>query len=216
MSTEFSKALSIPRLNSTRPLTFEIYQRSTTTVCYHCNKEGHVASKCDDKERTNADGLRDACIMCGSFEHASMTCPDRNNPDAKCIICHQSKHSVRACPLYRGTYKTVIPPQPTQTTWTTSAWVKPPRISQHHHPQTLIQPYPQPQQQQQLQSQPQAQPQSKITYQQLQATIQSQARMIEALQKTVDALTAQQQQFMSTMTTFMNEPQHQHKWHDHV
>ena len=212
LSTEFKKALLIPRLNSTRPLTFEIYQRSSTTICYHCNKVGHIASKCDVKEITNAcDGLRDACIMCGSFEHASMTCPTRNSPDARCIICLQGKHSVRACPLYKGTYKKVTAPQPQQTPHT-SAWTKRPHIPQQQsQPQPQTQPQHQPQEQHKVQAQPQPQHQTKFIHQ-LQATIQSQARMIETLQQsvaslqaTINTLTTQQQQFMSTMNTFMNK-----------
>jgi hypothetical protein len=112
LASEFGKALHIPRINSTRPLYFEKYERSKTTVCYHCNRAGHTSNACAARARNNdVDGMRDACIMCGSFEHISKTCPTRDDPAAMCIICNKGKHTVRACPMYRGTYAKVACPQ---------------------------------------------------------------------------------------------------------
>lgn len=115
LATEFNYCLTIPSLRSSRPLTFHVYTRSKTVVCYHCNQVGHKGSACAAKERTNAAGQRDACIMCGSFDHISSTCPARDDPNATCIICKKGKHTVRACPLYRGSYKIITPRQSTGT-----------------------------------------------------------------------------------------------------
>ena len=109
-ASEFPKFLLIPSLNFTRPITVERYTRSKTKVCYHCNQTGHVGITCASKEMKNAmNDIRDACIMCGSFDHVHASCPARDDPNATCIICKKGKHTVRACPQYKGTYKKVTP-----------------------------------------------------------------------------------------------------------
>ena len=109
-ASEFPKFLLIPSLNSSRPITVERYTRSKTVVCYHCNQAGHIGSACASKEMKNAmSDVRDACIMCGSFDHIHASCPARDDPNATCIICKTGKHTVRACPKYKGTYKKVTP-----------------------------------------------------------------------------------------------------------
>ena len=121
LSTHWNHVQSMPSFNG-RPFTFQKYKRSKVMVCYHCNQVGHKAEACASKHIPNSAGQRDACIMCGSFEHVNASCPARNDPAATCMLCKKGKHTVRACPLYRGSYKRVAQRQHTQTSHKQKAW----------------------------------------------------------------------------------------------
>ncbi len=184
LSTEFDKALRISRINSSRLLRHDRYERSKTVVCYHCNQIGHVGKACASWDITNAAGMRDACIICGSFAHASSTCPSRDDPNATCIICKKGKHSVRACPQYRGTYKKIVTRQRTAVTATsTSAWTKPPRLvwkakeQQQQHTEEQKHGHPQ----QQAQSNQQTHDREQKYQQQINTQLQKQDKTIETL-----------------------------------
>jgi hypothetical protein len=191
LATEYSKALAIPSLKSTRPLTYHQYTRSKTVVCYHCNKVGHKGSTCAAKEVTNTAGMRDACIMCGSFDHILEACPARDDPNATCIICKKGKHTVRACPEYRGTYKTIIPRKLTRSAWTGRKWMP---------VQTQLQEHTQPQ----LQSQSQTHAQQQHT----QACIPQQNQyntQIEQQGKMIEMLVSQNNTMQTTITSLMEQ-----------
>ena len=199
LASESTKARAIPSLKSLRPLTYHVYRRSEKTVCYHCNRVGHTSKQCDAANVMNAcDGVRDACIMCGSFDHVSMTCPSRDDPHAKCIICHQAKHSVRACPLYRGTYKELKSVDINNKTQTQSAWSKPLHIQTSASNQHQQQPQPHPQIQHKKQRDTTIEDMIKMMKQivadntELRATVNSLTTQLNTLVQTISSLMAAQ------------------------
>lgn len=219
LASEFGKALHIPRLNSTRPLYFDKYERSKTTVCYHCNRAGHTSNACAARARNNAvDGIRDACIMCGSFDHISKTCPMRDDPAAMCIVCNKGKHTVRACPMYRGTYaKVTCPIQPhahnrstRHMRWAAVVNKQTQQQQQHAQQQQQVQQTRQKTQQQRLHPQPRAQDQQE---QQALQTMKEENRglreQIATLLTTQAAMAKQLQMLTETLTTFMAHMQTQ-------
>ena len=51
-------------------------ERKGSNNCYNCNKEGHRASQCLDKEK----GL--ACFKCGKWGHISKNCSERKSDES--------------------------------------------------------------------------------------------------------------------------------------
>ncbi len=199
LATEYNKALNIPCLKTSRPLIFKQYTRSKTVVCYHCNKVGHTGSTCAVKDVVNAAGMRDACIMCGSFDHVHETCPARDDPNATCIICKKGKHTVRGCPEYRGTYKTIVPRGPARSAWTGKKWTT-------TQPQTQTQT----QETSRTQIRPQTYVQQHTQQQQQNQPSQEQGKLIEmlltqntAMQATINTLTEQVALLTQMMSSYM-------------
>jgi hypothetical protein len=212
LSTHWNHVQSMPSFNG-RPFTFQRYTRSKVKVCYHCQQVGHKMIACASKHISNAAGQRDACIMCGSFDHVNASCPARNDPAATCMLCKKGKHTSRACPLYRGTYTHVPTRQNTQTKHIQKAWgtgktveivagQQQPQRHQQQHTQAYGQQRPgwkpkQPQERQRDTHETSAHVQMYITQ------IAQQGKVIDALQKTMEGM-AKTMEGMSKQIEAMN------------
>ncbi len=70
------------------------------SLCFKCQRFGHVASKCNSTE---------ACAYCTSSEHNSIDCPHKSDPSKLlCENCIYAKFRVRNhaasdidCPVYK-------------------------------------------------------------------------------------------------------------------
>ena len=109
-ASEFNNILQIPSPHSGRPLKWMPYKGPKIVFCTHCNKQdNHFRKSCPKLAQSNSvQGIRDACVMCGSFEHVVADCPDMKKENVVCSICKKGKHTVRACPMTRGSYAKVL------------------------------------------------------------------------------------------------------------
>lgn len=132
LASEAKYLQQIPMLrNPNQYLRWERYHSSRKRICGHCHKEGHNSKACPHAQQTNKEhGIRDACLMCASFEHAIMSCPDAKREEAQCMLCHDGKHIIRACPLYRGSYSKMFDHGvgSQRTNPHASIWKRPPHV----------------------------------------------------------------------------------------
>ena len=73
------------------------------TQCYHCRKQGHLASECPSQSQSDK-----CCYLCGSTAHSLQQCRkyDKHTFNAesaelkfaKCFICQMSGHLSSQCP----------------------------------------------------------------------------------------------------------------------
>ena len=123
-ASEFNHIVQIPSIRSGRPLKWEPYRGPKIIFCTHCNKQDkHFRKSCPLLAQSNAvQGIRDACVMCGSFEHVVANCPEMEKEDVVCSICKNGKHTVRACKLTRGSYAKVLVGADSTTGQTKTKW----------------------------------------------------------------------------------------------
>ena len=75
------------------------YDRFWVTQCFHCQRFGHIATKCPSKKEAPV------CVYCAGH-HKSSDCPDKSNP--KCANC-----SARAAPGVSCSHYALSPDCPT-------------------------------------------------------------------------------------------------------
>lgn len=66
------------------------------TVCFNCNRTGHISKNCPDKQR-DADSSQRTCYKCGHVGHLSRNC--QAPPESRfCFVCGDSSHVATSCP----------------------------------------------------------------------------------------------------------------------
>jgi hypothetical protein len=97
--SEYRFCQSIPSIgNPSRPLRFEEWSSSGKKVCSFCRKFNHNYTICEERKKHT----HPACWKCGAFTHQTHECTNTNK---KCILCRDTKHTARTCPMYVGTYR---------------------------------------------------------------------------------------------------------------
>lgn len=77
--------------------------QKTTSTCFKCRKQGHLAKDCIDST-SSLEESQLKCYTCGQSDHTSKSCPEQSQQDGKskyqfavCFVCKEKGHIASEC-----------------------------------------------------------------------------------------------------------------------